>query len=135
MYYKIEQIEGIGAVYASQLARAGIATTEDLLDLCADQEGRESVTEATGISLDRILKWSNLADLMRIRGIGPQFSELLEAAGVDTVKELRRRNAESLADAMERANVSRKLTRTTPTVTTVSKWVGLAKTTEPVIHY
>ncbi|MBC8423413.1 DUF4332 domain-containing protein [bacterium] len=135
MYYKIEQIEGIGAVYAGKLARAGIATTEDLLDLCTDLDGRESVAEATGISLDRILKWANQADLMRINGIGPQFAELLEAAGVDTVKELRHRNAENLAESLDLINAEHMLTRVTPTATTVGKWVGLAQTTEPVIQY
>lgn len=135
MTYAIEKIEGIGPVYASRLATAGIATTEDMLDLCTDPDGRRDVAEATGIDLDRILKWANLADLMRIAGIGPQFSELLEAAGVDTVKELRNRNAESLATALNTVNTERRLTRVTPTITVVRKWVAQAVETKPLIRY
>lgn len=135
MYYKIEQIEGIGPVNAGKLARAGIATTEDLLDLCADRDGRDSVAEVAGISPERILKWANQADLMRINGIGPQFAELLEVAGVDTVKELRHRNARNLAETLDSINSEHALTRVTPTATTVAKWVETAQTTDPLIQY
>ncbi len=135
MYYKIEEIEGIGPVNAGKLASAGIATTEDLLDLCHDPAGREDVAEATNLSLKLILRWSNLADLMRINGIGPQYAELLEAAGVDTVKELRRREAEKLARTMEDVNEERQLTRITPAGTTVLKWVALAGETRSRITH
>ncbi|MBU0741852.1 DUF4332 domain-containing protein [bacterium] len=135
MAYKIERIEGIGPAHAGRLAAAGIATTEDLLDLCADPVGRADVAEASGLGLDRILAWANLADLMRINGIGPQFAELLEAAGVDTVMELRTRDAETLAAALEAINAARKLTRVTPTAATVRKWVDLARATEPLVRH
>ena len=135
MYYNIEDIEGIGPVYTGQLASAGIATTEDLLDLCADPDGRDAVVEATGLSMEQVLKWANLADLMRINGIGPQFSELLEAAGVDTVKELQHRNAENLAVTMDHVNNEQGLTRVTPATTTIAKWVRLAQSTEPRITH
>ena len=84
MGYKIEQIEGIGAVYAEKLQAAGVKTTEDLLEKCAAKKGRIALAEETGISEKLILKWTNHADLFRINGIAGQFAELLEAAGVDT---------------------------------------------------
>ena len=86
MNYKIIDIEGIGEVYAPKLIAAGIETVEQLLDACETPTGRKIIAEKTGISEKLILKWTNHADLFRINGIGPQFAELLEAAGVDTVK-------------------------------------------------
>ena len=82
-----------------------------------------------------ILKWSNLADLMRVSGIGRQFSELLEAAGVDTIKELRTRNAANLAEAMEKINGEKKLARTSPPEATVTKWIEAAKKMDPKMTY
>ena len=87
MAYKIEQVEGIGEAYAAKLKKAGITTTDELLAKCATRSGRDKVAEATGISPKLILKWTNHADLFRIKGVAGQFAELLEAAGVDTVKE------------------------------------------------
>ena len=89
MSYKIEDIEGIGPAYAKKLAAASITTTDHLLEKCCTPAGRKAVAEATGLSESVILKWSNMADLMRISGVGSQFSELLNGAGVDTIKELR----------------------------------------------
>ncbi|MBR5765030.1 MAG: DUF4332 domain-containing protein, partial [Bacteroidaceae bacterium] len=91
MAYKVIQIEGVGETYAEKLNAAGIVTTDDLLAKCATPKGRKEVEEATGIAHGFILKWTNHADLMRINGVAGQFAELLEAAGVDTVKELRNR--------------------------------------------
>ena len=90
MNYKIVDVEGIGAVYAEKLIAAGIKSTDALLEKCAKPAGRKELAEATGISPKLILTWANHTDLMRINGVGPQFAELLEAAGVDTVKEFRR---------------------------------------------
>lgn len=135
MYYKIEVMEGVGRTYADKLARAGIATTEDLLDLCDDRDGCDAVAEASGLSHELILRWAHLADLMRINGIGPQYSELLEAAGVDTVLELRRRDAGLLAADLDVVNARRRLTRVTPARAVVEKWVALARTTEPRIRH
>lgn len=104
MSYKIEEIEGIGPVMAEKLAKAEIKTTNDLLDTCSDKKGRSSTSELTGCSTTQLLKWVNMADLMRISGVGQEFSELLEAAGVDTVKELRNRNAANLTAAMISTN-------------------------------
>ena len=135
MSYKIQEIEGIGPAYAEKLAAAGINTTDDLLAKCATAAGRKQVAEATGLSEKLILNWTNKADLMRISGVGPQFAELLEAAGVDTIKELRHRNAANLAEAMAKVNAEKKLARTTPPAATVEKWVAAAKTMEPTISH
>ena len=135
MTYKIEEIEGIGAVTAENLAKAGIKTTDDLLKQCCAKKGRTSVAEITGYSESQILKWTDMADLMRISGVGEEFSELLKMSGVDTVKELRNRNAENLAAAMKATNEEKKLTRTVPSSKTVQKWIDHAKTLDPLIAY
>ena len=135
MAYKIDEIEGIGPAMTEKLSKAEIKTTEDLLKLCADKKGRKSTSEITGCSESQLLKWTNMADLMRISGVGEEFSELLEAAGVDTIKELRNRNAENLANAMKDTNESKKLTRVTPAEKTVQDWIDQAKTLEPLISH
>ncbi len=135
MSYKIEQIEGIGPSYAEKLVTANIKTTNDLLKLCCDAEGRRKASVKTGVSEGQLLKWVNMADLMRISGVGSEFSELLEAAGVDTVKELRTRNPENLAAKMKEINDQKKLTRATPSVKVVTKWVEQAGKLEPVISH
>ena len=104
MAYKIIDVEGIGEVYSKKLIEAGINTVDDLLEKCAKPAGRKELAEASGISAKLILTWTNHADLMRINGVGPQFSELLEAAGVDTVKEFRHRKAENLVAKMIEIN-------------------------------
>jgi predicted flap endonuclease-1-like 5' DNA nuclease len=133
--YKIERIEGIGLAYASQLAAVGIETTGDLLDRCSSAEGREDVAEKAGLSAKQLLKWTNMADLMRISGIGGEYAELLEASGVDTVKELRTRNAETLAATMAEINATKKLTRRVASAKQVAKWVDQAKSLDPMITY
>ncbi|MEZ4387751.1 MAG: DUF4332 domain-containing protein [Candidatus Krumholzibacteriia bacterium] len=135
MSYKITEIEGIGPAYAEKLAAAEIATTDDLLTRCATPAGRKAVAETTGMSTAVLLKWANRADLMRISGVGPQFSELLESAGVDTVKELRTRNAENLAARMLEVNTEKKLARTAPPAATINGWIDQAKTMEPRISH
>ena len=135
MGYKIEEIEGIGPAYGEKLAAASITTTDDLLKLCCDAKGRKSTAEATGVSEKQLLKWVNMADLMRISGVGSEYSELLEAAGVDTVKELRTRNAENLAAKMAEINTEKKLTRLVPTEKVVSGWVEQAKSLDPLISH
>ena len=132
MGYKIEEIEGIGPAYGEKLAAASISTTDDLLKLCCDARGRKATAEKTGVSEGQLLKWANMADLMRISGIGSEYSELLEAAGVDTVKELRNRNAANLAAKMAEANETRKLTRARPAEKAVRKWFEQAGTREPL---
>ena len=135
MGYKIEQIEGIGAVYAEKLQAAGVKTTEDLLEKCATKKGRVAMAEATGISEKLILKWTNHADLFRINGIAGQFAELLEAAGVDTVKEFRNRVAANLQPKMEEVNKEKNLCNRVPSVAELEKMIAQAKELEPIITY
>jgi PAS domain S-box-containing protein len=133
--YKVEEIEGIGPAYAVILSGAGIITTEDLLDSAATRKGRTELAEKTSISEKLILKWANRADLMRVPGIGEEYSDLLEAAGVDTVKELRRRVPENLHDAMLKVNEQSKLVRRPPHLSEVRAWVEAAKSIEPKMVY
>ena len=131
----IEKIEGIGPVYAEKLLEFGIKFTEELLEQGKSRKGREDLVEKTGISSLLILKWVNMADLMRISGIGEEYSELLERAGVDTVKELRTRNPKNLHAALVQANETHKLVRRLPTLTEVENWVKEAKELEPIMTY
>ena len=135
MTYRIQEIEGIGPSYASKLAKSGITSTKHLLDQCASAKGRKTVAEATGVEEARLLKWANMADLMRVAGVGEEYSELLEAAGVDTVKELKHRNAENLVAKMEEVNAARKLVRQRPSVKQVAKWIEQAKSLPALITH
>ena len=135
MSYPIREIEGIGPTNAKKLAKANIKTTAGLLKLCCDRKGRKAMSTATGLSEKQLLKWANMADLMRISGIGQEFSELLEAAGVDTVKELRKRNAPNLTKKMAEVNAKKKLTRRVPSLSMVESWVAQATKLKPVITH
>jgi predicted flap endonuclease-1-like 5' DNA nuclease len=135
MTYKIIDIEGIGPVYGEKLVAAGINTDADLLAKCAKPAGRKELAEATGISAKLILTWTNHCDLMRINGVGPQFSELLEAAGVDTVKEFRHRKAENLQPKLEEVNAEKNLCNRVPSLKEVEKMIEQAKELEPLMEY
>lgn len=135
MSYRIAEIEGIGEAYAAKLQEAGIKTTEDLLKECATPAGRKKVAEETGISPKLILKWTNHADLFRIKGVAGQFAELLEASGVDTVKEFRHRVAANLHPKMEEVNEEKKLCHRVPSVSELEKMIEEAKNLEPMITY
>lgn len=135
MSYKVIEIEGVGEVYADKLKSEGLETAEQYLELCASPSGRKNLAEKTGISSKLILKWANHTDLFRVPGVGPQFAELLEAAGVDTVKELRHRNPASLAAKLEEVNEVKKLTRRVPSEKEVEKMIEAAKELEPKMTY
>ena len=135
MNYKIIDIEGIGQVYAAKLAAVGVKNTNDLLNKCATPKGRQEMEEATGIGHELILKWTNHADLMRVKGVAGQFAELLEASGVDTVKELRNRKAENLQAKMVSINEEKKLVRRVPVVSEVERMIDFAKQLEPIMKY
>ena len=135
MAYKVIDIEGVGAAYAEKLTAAGLTTTAQLLAKCTTPSGRKALAEETGISDKLILKWANHADLFRVKGVGPQFAELLEAAGVDTVKELAHRKAENLAAKMAEVNAVKKLVRRVPVVSEVQKMVDFAKELPGVLTY
>ncbi|MGI6717692.1 MAG: DUF4332 domain-containing protein [Bacteroidales bacterium] len=135
MAYKINEIEGIGVKYSEILINNDINTADDLLNKCKTPKGRKELAEATGISEKLILTWTNHADLFRVKGIGPQFAELLEAAGVDTVKELATRVPANLAKKLEEVNNEKKLTRRIPVESEVAKMIEEAKALDRVIEY
>ena len=135
MNYKIIDVEGIGDVYAAKLTEVGINTVEELLEAAKKPAGRAALAEKTGISPKLVLTWANHADLMRINGVGPQFSELLEAAGVDTVKEFRNRVAENLVAKINEVNEQKHLVGRVPSVTELQKMIDQAKELEPMMEY
>jgi len=135
MDYKIIDIEGVGDAYAEKLQAAGISKASELLDKCQAPKGRREIAEATGISEKLILRWTNHADLFRINGVGPQFAELLEAAGVDTVKEFRHRLAENLQPKLAELNEARHICGRVPVVSEVQKMIDQAKELEPMVTY
>jgi predicted flap endonuclease-1-like 5' DNA nuclease len=132
---KIEEIEGVGPAYAAKLSEAGITTVELLLEQGGAAKGRAAIAEKTEIGEKLILKWVNHADLIRLKGVGPQFAELLEAAGVDTVKELRNRNAANLAAKLIEINEAKGIAGTTPNEKQVEGWIEEAKTLEPKVSH
>lgn len=135
MAKKINEIEGIGPAYAEKLVAAGVNTLEGLLETGASKAGRKTLAEKTGIDEGKILNWVNKADLFRVKGIGSQFSELLEAAGVDTVKELRTRNAENLHAKLTEIQAEKGLTRAVPALSQVVEYIEFAKGLEPIVTY
>jgi len=131
----ILKIEGIGDVYADKLRAVGIATVEALLKAGASPSGRDELAEKTGISSALILEWVNHADLFRIKGVGEEYSDLLEEAGVDTVPELAQRNAANLYNKLVEVNKQKKLVRQLPTPDAVTSWVEQAQKLGRVVTY
>ena len=131
----ITEIEGIGEAFAKKLRAAGIFTTETLLEKGATPKGRKELAEATGFSEQVLLEWVNRADLFRVTGIGAQYSDLLEAAGVDTVRELAQRKPEALAEALSKVNAEKNKVNKLPGLSVVQKWVEAAKKLPRVIQY
>ncbi len=132
---KIINIEGIGPTYKEKLSSIGITTVEELLEKGASTTGRKSIAESTGISDKLVLEWVNLADLFRIDGIGEEYSDLLEEAGVDTVPELAQRSPENLHKKLEEVNTAKNLVNRLPALSTVEKWVEQAKSLPRVVTY
>lgn len=132
---KIEDVEGIGPATGEKLRAAGIKDTDGLLAACKTAKDRKAVANASGMTENQILKFANMVDLYRINGVGSEFAELLEAAGVDTVPELATRNAANLTKAMADVNTSKALTRRVPTEAEVIKWVAEAKTLPRMLEY
>lgn len=132
---KLRDIEGIGPKYAAGLEAAGVSTVEQLLKLGATPKGRKELAEQTGISGKLILRWVNMADLFRIKGLGEEYTDLLEAAGVDTVPELAQRNAANLHQKMTEVNEAKALVRRLPTADQVAGWIEQAKGLDRVITY
>lgn len=132
---KIIEIEGIGEKYGAALEAAGVSTVEALLEQGGSPAGRKGLAEKANLTSQQILEWVNRADLMRVKGIGSEYSDLLEAAGVDTVKELATRRADNLHAKLEEVNAAKKLVRRTPTAADVEKWVAEAKTMPGMVTY
>ncbi len=135
MAYKIIEVEGIGPAYAEKLQAAGIKTTEEYLEKCATPAGRKALAEETGISPKLILTWANHSDLFRINGIAGQFAELLEAAGVDTVKEFRHRVAANLQSKLVEVNEEKNLCNRVPSVSELEKMIAQAKELPVILTY
>lgn len=131
----IVDIEGIGPAFQEKLLKAGISTVEGLLKEGASKKGRGVIAEASGIDESKILVWVNMADLFRIKGVASQFAELLKASGVDTVKELRTRNAENLHAKLEEVNQEKKLTRVVPSLDKITDFIEQAKNLEPMVTH
>jgi predicted flap endonuclease-1-like 5' DNA nuclease len=135
MSYPIADIEVLGPGVAATLRSVGIRTTGKLLEKAKDPKGRKLLAERTGIDEKCLLRWANMADRMRIKGVGEEYAELLEAAGVDTVKELKYRNPRNLAKAMADANTKRKLVQLLPSEKVIMRWIEHAKRLQLKISY
>ncbi len=133
--YPIQDVEGIGPTYGAKLEQAGITNTDALLAAVRTPSDRNALAEKTGLDTKQILKWGNMVDLYRIKGVGSEFSELLEAAGVDTVPELAQRRADNLAAKMVEVNDAKSLTRRVPSEDEVAGWIDHAKTLDRMIEY
>ena len=131
----ISDLDGLGPGFAMKMKKAGIRTTEKLLETAKSLKGRQMLAEKTEIDQKQLLCVANLIDRMRIKGVGPEYAELLKAAGVNTVRELRYRNPARLADAMAKANEERKLVRVLPSQQTVERWIDQAKKLPVKISY
>ncbi len=131
----IDVIEGIGPKYATKLRKARVRTTEALLKRGATRKGRSDLAKQAGFSDHQILEWVNRADLMRVKGVGEEYSDLLEASGVDTVKELRNRKPANLLMKMVEVNNKKRLVRRLPTESMVERWVAHAAKLPPVVKY
>jgi predicted flap endonuclease-1-like 5' DNA nuclease len=132
---KLVEIEGIGPVNAEKLGAAGITSIEGLLESGSTPKGRKEIASKSGISDAHILKWVNHADLFRVKGIGSEYSDLLEASGVDTVVELAARNAENLTKKMAEVNAEKKLVRQLPSGKQVAAWIEQAKALPRAVSY
>lgn len=135
MSYSISDVQGIGPEATAALKKVGIRTTTKLLEAAKSPAGRKSLATRIGFDEKCILAWANMADRMRIKGIGEEYSLLLQAAGVDTVKELKYRNPGKLAKVMAAANTKRKLTRVLPSEKMVGHWIDRAKKLQMKITY
>jgi len=135
MSYPVTNIDGIGPDEATALKRSGIRTTAGLLEAAKSPKGRKELASRTGIDEKRLLKWANAADRMRIKGVGDDYAELISAAGVNTVRELKHRNAKRLTEAMRNANAKRKLVDFLPSEKAVARWIEHAKKLPLKISY
>ena len=132
---QIADIEGIGPAFRDKLVAAGVKTTEALLERAAKSNGRRDLAAATGISANQLLEWVNRADLARIKGVGSEFADLLEAAGVDSPSELAQRVPANLQTKLVTVNTEKKLVRRAPTLAEVEGWVAEAKSMPKIVEH
>ena len=132
---KLLEIEGIGPAFAEKLTAAGVKSIEKLLEMGSTPKGRKELAAKSGLSDNKILEWVNRADLFRVKGIGSEYGDLLEASGVDTVVELATRKAENLTKKMAEVNAQKKLVRQLPSEKQVAAWIDHAKTLPRVVTY
>jgi len=132
---KITDIEGVGPAIAEKLSSVGITSVDGLLKACGSAKGRKEVAAKTGLSEKDLLEWTNHADLFRIKGIGSEYADLLEAAGVDTCPELAKRKADNLTKKMEEINAEKKLVRRTPPESVVEDWINQAKKLPKIVTH
>ena len=132
---KLIDIEGIGAFQAQKLAAIGLTTQDELLAAAAAPSGRQSIVDRTGASMKQVLDWANRADLARIDGVGDQYADLLEEAGVDTVPELAQRNAQNLHAKLVEINEVKVLVNRVPGASEIAKWVSEAKALPRILQY
>jgi predicted flap endonuclease-1-like 5' DNA nuclease len=132
---KLSYVEGIGEVFAAKLKAAGVGSTERLLAVGSTPKGRQELAEKSGISDKLILEWINHVDLFRIKGVGQEYADLLEEAGVDTVSELAQRSPDNLYQKLVEVNLQKKLVRVLPSAAKVRSWVSQAKELPRLIHY
>lgn len=132
---KLSMIEGIGETYELKLESVGIKSVEELLEACVTKKGRTDLAEKAEISEKLVLKWANHADLARIKGIGGEYAELLEAAGVDTVPELAMRKAENLFKKVQEINEAKSLVRKLPTQAQIEDWIKQAAALPRKLQY
>ena len=129
------EIEGIGPINAAKLNKAGVRGTNGLLAKGGTKKGRLELSKATGFTPKMILEWVNRADLFRVKGIGTQYSDLLEAAGVDTAVELAKRKPEVLLETMAKVNAKKNLVNQMPALSLVKDWVKNAKSLKRAVEY
>jgi predicted RecB family nuclease len=130
----ISAIRSISHRNATKLRKSGVRTTDALLDQASTRKGRSVVSERTGIPSADLLRWAQQADLMRVGGIGSEYADLLTAVGVDTIKLLRRRNAENLMVSMIQVNTRRRLVQRLPTIEMIQGWIDTAGSMEPIVN-
>ena len=129
------EIEGIGPANAAKLNKAGVRGVNGLLKMGGTKKGRQELSKATGFAPKVILAWVNRADLFRVKGVGTQYSDLLEAAGVDTAVELANRKPEALLETMAKVNAKKNLVNKLPALSLVKNWVKNAKTLKRAVEY
>lgn len=135
MAYKITDIEGIGPATQEKFVAAGITTVEQLLEKGAEPAGRKELMEATGLAKEKMLAFVNMADLFRLKGVGSQFAELLQASGVNTVVELSKRKPENLHAKMLEVNEEKHLLKSPPSLEKITAWVEEAKELPRKVNY